>query len=273
VVSDGPSDSTRLVVAEFQERLPVIYREQEKRGVSSARNLGLREARYPLVLFLDDDVIPGHQLVSEHVAFHREAPGRECVLLGYVTWHSDIRATPFMRWYGESGALFGYSRLIDRKQASARFLYSCNVSFKTDFLRGHGGFNESLTVFEDHELGYRLEKSGMRMFYRRSAIGYHNQSFTFDQACQRLGRYAAGLNAFLSTEAGREMKKRKSTLKMKIAEAGMRILGRGVSPFRSIVDSDVALPGAVYRLFYWYHATDQAFWSQAKKTMEAPRQE
>ena len=267
VVSDGPSNSTRLTVEDFENQLPIRYLEQEKKGVSSARNLGHREAHSPLVLFLDDDVIPGPKLVAEHLEFHRQALEQECVLLGYVTWHSDnIPVTPFMRWYGESGALFAYSRLTDGKQASARFLYSCNVSFKTDFLRKHAGFNEALTVLEDHELGYRLEKDGMRMFFRRSAIGYHNQSFTFDQACQRLQRYASGLDNFLATDAGHEMQKRKSSVKMKVAEAGMRILGRVASPFRSIVDSNVTLPGALYRLFYWYYATDRAFWSKARGT-------
>src|ERR1700733_5937970 len=71
VVRDGPSDSKRLVVKEFRRQLPVRYLEQEKRGVSSARNIGLREAGYPIVLFLDDDVIPSNRLVAEHLAFHQ----------------------------------------------------------------------------------------------------------------------------------------------------------------------------------------------------------
>ena len=149
IVSDGSTDSTEETVIHFQDRLPLRYLSQAKRGVSSARNRGLREARAPVALFLDDDVIPSPQLIREHAQFHRERPDLESVLLGYVTWSPDLAITPFMRWYGEFGGLFGFSKLRNGQPANPKFLYTCNLSFKTEFLRRNGGFNENLTVLED----------------------------------------------------------------------------------------------------------------------------
>src|SRR5208337_334746 len=117
------------------------------------------------------------------------------------------------------------------------------------------GFNENLTVYEDHELGFRLAKRGMRMFFRRRALGYHNQSFTFQQACDRMQRYSKGLNAFLSTEAGREMTRNEAKWKGRIKRFAQHGIFRPVNPLRILMDSNLPLPHSFYRAFYWYCAT------------------
>jgi glycosyltransferase involved in cell wall biosynthesis len=255
VVSDGSTDATSDVVDEFSGRLPVRCISQAKSGVSTARNRGLREARGRVVLLLDDDVIPSSKLVLEHTDFHRQSLGFESVLLGYVTWLPELRITPFMRWYGEYGALFGYALLEDDSEVDRRYLYTCNISFKTDFLRANGGFNENLTVHEDHELGFRLAKRGMRMFFRRNALGYHNQSFTFQQACDRVQRYSKGFGAFLSTEAGREMTRSEAAWKNRLKRLAKLCLIRPVNSLQLLIDSDYRLPHSFYRAVYWYFAT------------------
>ncbi|WP_213804547.1 glycosyltransferase [Granulicella sp. dw_53] len=263
IVSDDSTDSTHQTVIDFEGRLPVKYLCQPKRGVASARNLGLRETNSPVVLFVDDDVIPSPQLLEEHARFHRERAELESVLLGYVTWSPELVVTPFMRWYGEFGGLFGFSLLKENKVGDPRYFYSCNISFKTEFLRKNNGFNESLSVLEDHELGYRLHTCGMKMYFRRAAIGYHNQSFTFDQACQRLERYSEGLPAFYLTEAGKAMGDKRAKLRFRIADAIVRLMGPALSPFRPLLNSKIRFPNAVYRLFYWYYGSQQAFWSRS----------
>jgi glycosyltransferase involved in cell wall biosynthesis len=263
VVDDGSVDSTLEVVKEFNRRLPLLYLHQMPSGVSVARNRGMRMASAPVLLFLDDDVVPSPRLVAEHVSFHEEHLGPGDALLGYVKWHPKVHITPFMLWYGEYGALFGYSLLNDNQEAPPRFLYTCNVSFKTEFLSTHNGFDETLTVMEDHELGYRLTKSGMKMTFRKSALGYHNQTFTFDQACQRLERYSPGLNAFLQTEAGKTKARQRASPFFRIAEAGAMILATILSPLRAMIDTNVRLPNVVYRLLYAHYGAHRSFWHRS----------
>jgi glycosyltransferase involved in cell wall biosynthesis len=265
VVSDGSDDLTRQTAMEFEDHLPVRYLQQPKRGVSSARNLGLREARSQVVLFVDDDVVPSPQLIGEHLRFHRKQAELESVLLGYVTWLPEVESSPFMRWYGEFGGLFGFSLLKDDQLGDPRYLYTCNLSFKTEFLGASGGFNESLSVLEDHELGYRLAQCGMKMYFRRNALGYHNQSFTFEEACRRLERYSKGLDAFCLTEAGQALIKRRARLPYRLAATAAKMVVPLLSPFRPLLDSNIKLPNAIYRLFYWYYGTYRAFWSRAPR--------
>jgi len=271
VVCDGFDEATKAVAQGFTVKLPLRYLEQPKRGVSFARNMGISEATAPIVLLLDDDVVPGPELIAEHARFHREMTTECAVLLGYVTWHPGVACSPFMRWYGEYGALFGYGLLRDDAQADARFFYSCNVSLKRSFLTRYGSFNESLIVLEDNELGFRLKQEGMQLFHRKAAVGFHYQTFTFERACRRLESYSFGLAAFLQTDAGQVLASKRNRPLFRAAEMVVRMSAPLLGFLLPIIDSKMPLPRPIYRLLYWYHASYRSFWSRAEQPLLTQR--
>jgi glycosyltransferase involved in cell wall biosynthesis len=264
VVSDGHDDLAASVAHAFSDQLPIRYLEQEKSGVSAARNLGISAAKSSVVVLLDDDVVPSPNLVLVHSRFHSAASDLHSVLLGYVTWHPKLEITPFMRWYGERGALFAFGLLSDGSATDPRYFYSCNISFKREFVLANGGFNTSLTVLEDNELGYRLSQAGMRLVFSRSALGYHYQTFTFAQACKRLDRYSSGLTSFLATPAGKALAKTRRRFSFRCAEAAVLLTAPLLKSFIPILDSKRRMPNFFYRLMYWYYASYSCFWSRAK---------
>jgi glycosyltransferase involved in cell wall biosynthesis len=265
VVSDGFDDRTASIARSFSDRLPIHFLDQPKRGVSSARNRGIASASSPIVLLIDDDVVPGPDLIGEHARFHEERREERSALLGYVTWHPDLHCSHFMRWYGEYGALFGYSFLKENHKVDPRFFYSCNISLKRNFLMARGMFDETLTVLEDNELGFRLARQGLQLFFRKSALAYHYQVVTFRQACDRLERYSSGLNAFLATAAGRALAKRRRSLPFRFTEIAVKICAPLLRPLTALIDSNTKLPNSIYRLFYWYYGAYQSFWSRADR--------
>ena len=168
VVDDGSTDSTGGVV-ELMAResvVPIRYLLQENKGPAAARNVGIREAAGELILFTDDDIIPQRDLVAQHLEWHRNFPGEETAVLGYVTWAPEISSTPFMKWYGLE-ALFSYAELAGRSKIDYRYFYTCNISLGKYFLHRNGIFDEDFKVaaWEDIELGFRLDRAGMRLLY------------------------------------------------------------------------------------------------------------
>ena len=258
VVDDGSTDGTESMVREFTKRslFPIRYLQQPNKGPAAARNLGIREARSALVLFSDSDIVPERNLVEQHIECHRRNPQPPAAVLGHVTWSPEIEATPFMRWYGDN-KLFHFNRLQNNQEAPFQFFYTCNLSLKTEFLRTCGQFDEEFksAAFEDIELGYRLSKQGLQLFYNSEAIGYHHQFFSFEGACRKfLGNIPAG-QVFLRKEAGQHYAKQTEkggprpghALATGFAGMAAAIL----SPARRLLDSSIPLPGIVYHLFFW----------------------
>lgn len=251
VVDDGSTDSTAEVVAQFRrgERGLIRYHRQENKGPAAARNVGIRNAANPLILFTDDDIVPSPTLVVEHIRWHQQFPEEETAVLGQVTWAPEVKATPFMKWYGSDGPLYAYAQFTGRTELAYDCFYTCNLSAKTDFLRGHGGFDEDFktAAFEDLEFGYRLKKSGLRLRYNADALAYHHQHVTFADACRRSRKASVAAKIFETKEAGQQG--RTSPFR----QACNQLLKFGalpLAPMKALMDLRVPLPWIVYRLMY-----------------------
>jgi GT2 family glycosyltransferase len=264
VVDDGSSDSTKRVVEEASQScgFEVRYLRQDNKGPAAARNQGIREARAEIILFTDDDVVPNHDLVFQHVEWHKERPEDSVVVLGFVTWPTEPQPTPFMKWYGRDGQLFSYGRFRHASQLSYMHLYTCNASMKVAFLRDCGLFDEDFksAAYEDTELAYRLAKSGMRLYFNRGAVGYHYQFFSFRDACRKARSNAAAAKIFLSKEAGQSVLAPRLKRRNSLWFRGTALAAKGVAvalrPAIMLVDSMVPMPSAVYRLLFWEQTTN-----------------
>jgi glycosyltransferase involved in cell wall biosynthesis len=268
VVDDGSTDGTESMVKEFSGRaaFPIRYLRQANKGPAAARNWGIREARSALILFSDSDIIPEHNLVEQHIAWHRENSQVNAAILGYVTWSPEIKPTPFMRWYGER-KLFWFFKLRNKQEASFHFFYTCNISLKIQFLKTSGQFDEEFrsAAYEDTELGYRLSKQGLHLLYNPAAIAYHYQFFSFEDACRkRLGNVAA-TQIFFRKEAGQQFLKEIQNKQSHPGYALVRGLAVGLaaalSPARRLLDSSLPLPAIVYQLFFWA-STEETSWQR-----------
>lgn len=278
VVDDGSTDDTGSLVREFSAKAPfqVRYLRQANKGPAAARNFGIREARSNLVLFTDSDIIPERGLVEQHIEWHKRNPQKTTAVLGYVTWSPEVEATAFMRWYGETGRMFGYGRLRGREKVSYDFFYTCNLSLKTDFPRTCGQFDEDFkgAAFEDIELGYRLAKQGLQILYNPAAIGYHHQFFSFSAACRKERAKDVEARVFLQKEGGKQTaaeSARKSLRKGypaadRAAKRIAAVLTRTLAPIRPLLDSNLPLPSFIYELFLWYDSNHGGFGDREVKS-------
>jgi len=263
VVDDGSTDHTKGVVEQASEScaFEVRYLRQDNKGPAAARNQGIREAKAEIILFTDDDIVPERNLVSQHVKWHQERPEDSVVVLGFVTWPREPQPTPFMKWYGQHGQLFSYGHFRHAARLGYQYFYTCNISMKVAFLRNCGQFDEDFkrAAYEDTELGYRLDKSGMRLFFNREAVGYHYQFFAFRDACLKARSNLAAARIFLSKEAGQSVLatrlRRRSSLWFRWAALAAKAAAFALRPAMMLVDSMIPLPSIVYRVLFWEQTT------------------
>jgi GT2 family glycosyltransferase len=164
VVLDGSTDRS----AEAARALDVPYRvnvvEQENAGVAAARNRGTEEAAEPIVLFIDDDIIPGRICVAEHAEAHAGA-GPNHVALGYCPpvidgglWAQTVRA-----WWEDH-----YRRKLSPGHVWTYVDFvTGNTSMPRPLLQDLGGFDPAFRVSrDDWELAVRL-------FRRNPSFGFY----------------------------------------------------------------------------------------------------
>lgn len=195
VVDDGGTDGTDKMVKQMAKKSSVKLRYfwQEKRGyrAGAARNIGIRNAKNDIVLFIDSDIVAHPELIREHVKIHNN--NENVVVIGYAAAHSckstynvdeiisivnndynNIKNVKILPDYRE----VIYSKCMDdltEYKDPWITLFSNNVSVSKKALMDVGLFDEQFIGWgvEDIELGYRLYKKGLTYVLNRKAIGYH----------------------------------------------------------------------------------------------------
>jgi GT2 family glycosyltransferase len=194
IVVDDPVDDDPGRVGEAlaleQRPLRIRHVHRETRGVSAARNTGWRAAEAPIVMFLGDDILASPRLLEEHLEWHARRGGDDVGVLGHVRWASEIETTPFMRWL-ERGYQFDYPEIRGDTASWANF-YTANISLPRALLDEVGGFDEERFPFlyEDLDLGYRLNERGFKLLYNRRADAEHLHPTTIDEWRRRMSATA-----------------------------------------------------------------------------------
>jgi glycosyltransferase involved in cell wall biosynthesis len=171
VVDDGSSDGTAdwLRGQKFGFALRVI--EQANQGPAAARNAGVANAQGQLVLFLDDDVVPGPDLVAEHLKMHEAE--KDIVVTGPMSSLPRYEQ-PWVAW--EQAKLEAQYRAMIRGDYAPSFrqFWTGNASLAKRHFVEAGGFDVSCKRGEDVELGQRLDARGLSFRFNPAAVGWHH---------------------------------------------------------------------------------------------------
>lgn len=168
VVDDGSTDDTFRVVKGFSDSRIHCFRHGQNRGISAARNYGLREARGSLVSFLDsDDVWKPTKLQTDcdFLGRHPEAGG---VFTDLEKKDGDKYLGSFMSrtpYFSRMLAARGY---VSETVFSKREMYLCllhelpikpsALTLRIECCRKIGLFNEEFRSGEDWEYLLRLSQ-------------------------------------------------------------------------------------------------------------------
>ncbi len=148
------------------------------KGLPHARNYGLRRAMGEIIIFCDDDVIPGPNFIGNHLQNYLEKDvggvGGRIILHGSQSHdnsnHSKVIGK--VRWWDAD--------LIDNFDATERayidHVQGCNMSFRKEALIKAGGFDERFggsAHLEETDLCLRIRKAGYKIVFDPKAELIH----------------------------------------------------------------------------------------------------
>lgn len=179
VICDGDIDGSTAACQELAPRLPYTLRvlTQPNQGPAAARNRGVHDAHAPLIIFLDDDVVPIEGLIATHLAAH--AQDDTLITIGPLLPPTDMRLSTWAAWE-EAALCRQYDAMIEgRWQPTYRQFYTGNAAVRASHICAAGGFDASYRRAEDVELALRLRDLGLRFHFLPEASGWHYISRPF----------------------------------------------------------------------------------------------
>lgn len=149
VVDDGSTDSS----AEIARRFPVRYIRQQNRGLSEARNTGIRESKGSYLVFLDAD----DRLKPEAIEIGLRVLARRPDCAMAVGDHVFIAANgSYLANSTKEGPLHSHYEAL----LKSNFIEMISsVLFRRSIFDEVGGFNTALRVAEDYELYLRIARA------------------------------------------------------------------------------------------------------------------
>ncbi len=192
VVDDGSTDNVASIIKKYPVKL---YRYTQNKGLSAARNVGIKHAKGEIIAFTDDDCIADIYWLSALVKGYtnEEIAGvggivqvnnkensifaqfvRERNPLGPMTDELLVSNNIFYRFHLYIKNM--YNNILISKPTRAYSLIGANMSFRKDILAENNGFDELFTFGADEEdLCKRIHKNNKAvLLYVPDAIISHH---------------------------------------------------------------------------------------------------
>lgn len=172
VVDDGSAEPLDTALGEVPHAFSLTVLRQENQGPAAARHAGILVARGALIVILDDDMRIAPGFLEAHCSAHRaspstddvarrdEAPSLPIVALGRLRRPADVALSLVERYQLAQLDRLAREVAADPSRLRGGHLYTGNVSFARALYLQVGGFDPSLRLSEDAELGIRFERAG-----------------------------------------------------------------------------------------------------------------
>src|SRR5216117_1124806 len=165
VVDDGSTDATAAIACQYDYRLI----RTENRGLSNARNTGLKAASGEIVAYIDDDAYPDPHWLTYLAAWflntsHAAVGGPNLAPPGEGPIAECIARAP------------GGPVHVLLSDCEAEHIPGCNMAFRKDRLEAVGGFDPQFrTAGDDVDVCWRLQERGWTLGFHPAALVWHHR--------------------------------------------------------------------------------------------------
>jgi glycosyltransferase involved in cell wall biosynthesis len=173
IIVDSSNDGTRDIVRKYQGVRLFL---SDHKGFSPKRNVGIREAHFELIAFIDADCIAPPQWLNKiQIKIHDQK-------VGAVT--SSVLPPPNSPFIGKliaclgkpGGGAIGYDSYFKKLERGIDSVATGNSLFKRSVLTKVGGFDEQTSLYaggEDWDISKRILATGDVLEFEPDAFVYH----------------------------------------------------------------------------------------------------
>ena len=147
VVDDGSTDNTQNLLEKYGNKIKVVF--QNNRGVSSARNTGIKQAKGTYIALLDSDDLWEKNKLSVQMNFFDHNPNALICQTEEIWIRNGKRVNPKIKHQKPSGMIFEESLYLCLVSPSA-------VMIKKRLFNLVGFFDENLPACEDYDMWLRI---------------------------------------------------------------------------------------------------------------------
>lgn len=175
IVVDNYGDTeTKRVVNTFrrkQNRVTISCVHEKRKGVSYARNRGVRTSRFTLLTFIDDDCVAPKNWLQQ---IHRTM--RDTHITAVFGPSKNINPSVVTRASSQSTKDFFDSNLISiRDTTYSRILDTKNCAVRASFILKHRIAFRQFFPLEDVDFGLQISRRGGKIVYQKSMMVYHHE--------------------------------------------------------------------------------------------------
>ncbi len=159
VVDDGSTDRSPSVLSELSKKYPLTIVRTDHGGRSRAKNSGITRAQGPMVALAEADAKYGERWVSAAVRFLTD----------------DVAAVvgPRYCWFTDSIVAKSVDLKLRVRYHNPDFHPMTGWIFTKRALEDVQGFDPSLNVAEDRDIGIRVKKAGYRVVFAADSVMFH----------------------------------------------------------------------------------------------------
>tara|TARA_A100001015_G_scaffold319646_1_gene443196 strand:+ start:817 stop:1602 length:786 start_codon:yes stop_codon:yes gene_type:complete len=194
IVDSSSSDGSKNFLQVYQPNFLFKYHIQANKGKAAARNKAVDLSQGDIIIITDADMIPDHYFVQRHIEAHASINKAAC--FEGLAWNMTSLAWPPISQ--NLAPQVGKNHDHMNKLGWYYFLTG-NISLPRLVFDQFLGFNERFTGYgwEDLELGYRLFKQKIPLYYLTTAINYHYHIINPSEELQRNVKKGESAKLFL----------------------------------------------------------------------------